>query len=192
MSEGAQPQAPGPKPKPENLSEIKPKAFQDPESGVIYEIYPIVEGKKITFNLDGVPFKFKNFLFITTRLEENALTGCFIHAPKVEAEGILKINETLEFPEPAEEGEPITKDMVMELGEVDIRFQIKEEAITKFINPKFANIKNVKQIFALRDDIGGSVILDFYYYTIIMLTPPFVEPPLSEEEMENAEAGVPV
>jgi len=168
--------------KPQSLAELVPKAFQDPETGVIYEIYQIIDGKKITLNFDGMPFKFKNFLFITTRVEENALTGCFIHAPKVQSEDILKLNEQLPFPATGEDGESMSKDQVMELGELDIRLQIKEDAIVKFINPKFSTVKNIKQLFSLRDDIGGSVVLDFFYYDIILLTPPFVEPEGGEGE----------
>jgi hypothetical protein len=187
----APPTPPQPKPKEQNLAEITPKAFQDPETGVIFEMYPIIDGSKITLNLDGMPFKFKNFLFITTRVEENALTGAFIHAPKVTAEDVLKLNETMEFPVPGEDTPAMTKEQVIELAEVDLRLEISEEAITKFINPKFANINNVKQLFAVRDDIGGSVVLDFYYYKIILLEPPYVEPPV-EEGMEGEAIDVEV
>ncbi|MFN8578299.1 MAG: hypothetical protein U0354_15785 [Candidatus Sericytochromatia bacterium] len=140
------------------MNNIDVKAFLDPETNDIHEIYTIFDGKNVTFNLNGAPFKFENFILVTTR-QKDVLSSIFIHIPRLSQEGLEKISTFLEL--------PVDKYDLKEMGEeLVVRLEMKEEAITKFINPKFNTIRNLKQFFMMRDDVGGSVILDFFYYTI--------------------------
>lgn len=153
------------------MQNVDAKAFLDEESGDIYEIYTIYDGENVVFNLDGVPFKFDNLILITCRNDET-IKAVIIHIPKLSQEGLLKIGTFLEL--------PLDKYEIEEMGEeLVVRLEMKEEAINKFINPKFPMVRNLKQFFMIRDDVGGSVVLDFYYYTLPLIEP--VPPPVLEE-----------
>jgi hypothetical protein len=145
------------------MENIETKAFLDQETGDVYEIYTVFDGKKVAFNLDGVPFKFENFLLVTIR-KEDTISSVFLHIPRLSQEGLDKLSTYLEL--------PMDKYDIREMGdEVVVRIELKEEAINKFINPKFNTVRTVKQFFMLRDDVGGSVLLDFFYYTITSIEP---------------------
>jgi len=138
--------------------EIRPKAYQDPESSQIYEVYPIDNAKLISFNLNGELFKFEQFLFILTRTE-NLISKIFIHVPKISFDNLSKIAKYLTLP-------PL-KESLANNDELTIRLELKQEAIEKFINPNITSMKNLKNLFELKDDMNGSILLDFYYYDVI-------------------------
>lgn len=148
------------------LNKVEAKAFEDPETGLIHEIYPVEDGKKVSFNLDGAPFKFKNFILGMSRQEET-LTALFIHVPVMTSEELLQIGdlEYINLPMPKEELEKIS--------DVMVRFDMKQEALDQFVNPQFANVKDLKQFLDIKDDIGGNVIIDFYYYNVSHIENPY-------------------
>jgi len=138
--------------------EIRPKAYQDPETLLIYEIYPIENAKQISFNLNGELFKFEHFLFILTRTED-LISKIFIQVPKISFENLSKIAKYLKIPsikESWENNENLT-----------IRLELKKEAIEKFINSNFSSIKTLKNLFELKDEMNGSILFDFYYYDVV-------------------------
>ncbi len=48
---------------------------------------------------------------------------------------------------------------------LDLTLSMKDIGLTKFLNPYLTNMApSQKTLLAVSDDIGGSVILDFYYY----------------------------
>lgn len=145
---------------------VNAKAFQDPESGIIYEIYPIENGKQVMFNLDGMPFKFDQFILLTSRMGD-ALSSVTIHVPKISSQNLQKITEFLPLPE-------MLNVNVEEEEDLTVRFEIKPEAIEKFITPVFKNVTDLKSFLDIKDDIGGSVILDFYYYVISNIEVPYL------------------
>lgn len=161
-----------------SLNKIEAKAYQDPESGLIFELYPIDDGGKVMFNLDGSPYKFKNFVLGMSR-NENSLQSLFLHVPIMTSEDLIKIGELdyIDLPYPKEEIEALT--------DVLVRFEMKKEAIDKFLTPKFGSVKDLKQFLDLKDDVGGSVVLDFYYYTIASIENPFqhlIKPPILADD----------
>jgi len=147
-----------------SLNKVEAKAFQDPNSGLIYEIYPIDDGKKVMFNLDGSPFKFKSFILVTKRLE-NTIQEIFLHIPFLSGEELVKIGAQVQLNQPAEQ--------IAEMGELTVRLDLKKEPIEKFLNPKFSSVNDLKAFLDIKDDIGGSVILDFYYYNLTSIENPF-------------------
>lgn len=157
------------------LDRVDGKSYKNLETNEIYELYPIFDATKIVFNLDGIPFKFDKFLLVTIR-NENTITSVIIQATSLDINSLYKISETLTL--------PISKSEIEDMGEVlNVRFEMKEDAINKFVNPKFNSIRNLKQFFMIRDDIGANVILDFYYYNITAIEPPYVEiENISEED----------
>lgn len=156
------------------LDNVQGRSYQNTETNEIYEIYPIPDGSKIAFNLDGIPFKFDKFLLVTTRLE-NTISSVFIQAPSLRIDSLYKISESIKL--------PMEKYEIEEMGEIlNVRFELKEEAINKFVNPKFPTINSLKQFFMLRDDIGANVIPDFYYYDITMIEPPYIQVEQTEED----------
>ena len=160
------------------MENVEAKAYLDEETNDIYELYTIFDGNKVAFNLDGIPFKFENFILVMVRQEETIKT-LVIHIPALSQEGLKQLNTYLELPT------EIDRNDIEEMGDsLVVRFELKEEAITKFINPKFSTIRNLKQFFMMRDDLGGSVILDFYYYNISLIEPTPL--PLPEDELTES------
>jgi len=145
---------------------VNAKAFQDPESGLIYEIYPIENGKQVMFNLDGVPFKFDQFVLLTSRMGD-AISSVSIYVQSLSSQNLEKITEFLALPE-------VLNVNIEEEENLTVRFDIKQEAIDKFINPVFKNISDLKGFLDIKDDIGGSVVLDFYYYIISNIEVPYL------------------
>ncbi|MBC7473631.1 MAG: hypothetical protein H7263_05020 [Candidatus Sericytochromatia bacterium] len=163
-----------------NSDEIDPKAFLDPTNNFIYEIYPIITGKDYTFNLDGIPFRFDRFLLITVR-EELVVQNLFIQIPRLNSQNILEISSMTDLAY-KDEDDRFTKEEVKEMDEMTVRLELKQDAIDKFLNPKFPMFRSIKNLFDLRDDVGGSVVLDFYYYNMILIEDPYIEVENEEDE----------
>lgn len=124
-------------------------------------------GKKYIFNLDGDPFSFDNDFTITL---EFASIGCMVSATIIATgqppEKVLTLNASGQL------SLPKNSDLTMEIirghtGRISLRLPLQETALSRWVNPYLSvMVPGYQSFMQLKDSVGGSVVLDLFYYTI--------------------------
>lgn len=124
-------------------------------------------GKKYIFNLDGDPFSFDNDFTITL---EFASIGCMVSATIIAtgqpAEKVITLNASGQLSLPKNSN--INMEIIRaHTGRVSLRLPLQETALSRWVNPYLAvMVPGYQSFMQLKDNVGGSVVLDLFYYTI--------------------------
>eukprot|EP00899_Mesostigma_viride_P025399 jgi/Mesvir1/6043/Mv00780-RA.1 len=140
--------------------------FADGSSHLVFSFW----GQQIMFNLDGEPFKFYPYFDMGMLVGGSPprLQELYLEARDCPAPLLLRLCgcSLLAF-------DPLVTEQLQRWlgptghGEVArLRLDLKPAAISKFINPQWDKLASVVQLLDLKDDVGGNVALDFYYYTV--------------------------
>jgi hypothetical protein len=128
-------------------------------------------GKKYIFNLDGEPFSFDGDFVITL---EFASVGCMVKATIVAnsqpPDKVVALNASGQLSLPALSAITVD-DLNSHVGKVSLKMSLQETALSRWVNPYLAiMVPGYQSFMQLKDNVGGSVILDLFYYTIDSIT----------------------
>lgn len=128
-------------------------------------------GKKYIFNLDGEPFSFDNDFSIT--LEFTSM-GCMVSANIIATgqppEKVIALNASGQLSLPKTCAISLEA-LRAHTGKVSLRMPLQETALSRWVNPYLSiMVPGYQSFMQLKDNVGGSVILDLFYYTIDSIT----------------------
>ncbi|KAF2069012.1 hypothetical protein CYY_009669 [Polysphondylium violaceum] len=144
-----------------------------------------LKSTKYLFNKDGASFNFHNQFTLSLEFTtKKKIQSIRINALNQPIESIIDLCQLLSIPttsssrSPSSSSPPITMEMLQNhVGTASISLVLQSNAINRWIDTYLQHmIPGFHSFLMIKDDVGGSIVLDFYYYDIetLILNPPNV------------------
>jgi len=125
-------------------------------------IYLSLAATKMTFNLDGQAFQWENDFEVILEFDKVGETNWLKMVAPNQPGRLWKLVAAS-----GQAALPETNPTFRDDDRLDIHFQMNNVGLKNFVNPYLQNMgMDIQAFIAISDDIGGSVVLDFFYYSV--------------------------